>query len=330
VRWDETGALTSVIDLAHARELLPGGGRAALLELAPDRPVRYDAWDLESWTPGLGESLLGAAELEILERGPVRGRVRVRRRFGPSSATVTYTMCAGSPRLDVGVELDWQHDEHLLSMVFPLDVHADTATCDIQFGHVRRPTHPSSSWDAAKFEVCAHRYVDLSEPGFGVAVLNAGRYGHGLFDRCIRVSLARAARYPDPGADRGRHAVDLALLPHGAGLAEVVAEAERFNTPLRVVSGSAAATPAPVVEVLGPGVEIDAVKPADDATGDLVVRFHEGVGDRTAVTVRCDRPITAASRCNLLEEPQAGLEVSDGICALTVRPFELVTLRLSR
>ena len=240
-------------------------------------------------------------------------------------------MRAGSARLDIGIELDWQHDEHLLSIVFPLDVRADTAACDIQFGHVRRPTHPSNSWDAAKFEVCAHRYVDLSEPDFGVAVLNDGRYGHGLFDGRVRVSLARAARYPDPDADRGAHTVNLALLPHGAGLNEVVAEAERFNHPLRVVSGSAIGeAPAPIVSLVGDGVEIDAIKPADDGDGDIIVRLHEAVGNRTRITVACDRRILAASRCNLLEEPQAGLEVGDGICALTMTPFELVTLRLTR
>jgi alpha-mannosidase len=331
VRWDETGALTSVIDLARAREIVPAGSHTGVLELAPDRPVRYDAWDLESWTPGLAEPVDRPESIELVTTEPLIGAVRVGYRFGPSAATVTYRLHAGSPRLDVEIDLEWAHDEHLLSMSFPLDVRADTAACDIQFGHVRRPTHPSTSWDAAKFEVCAHRYVDVSEPSFGVAVLNDGRYGHGLFDGQVRVSLARAARYPDPGADRGRHSMRLALFPHGAGLAEVVAEAERFGVPLRVVEGMATgAAPAPIVGLVGPGVEIDAVKPADDDRRDLIVRFHEAVGDRSRVTVRCDRPIVAASRCDLLEEPGQGLEVGDGIAVLTVRPFEIVTLRLTR
>jgi alpha-mannosidase len=330
VRWDQTGAMTSIIDVAQARELLPTGEHGAVLELAPDRPVRYDAWDLESWTPGLGRQLLDPVAIEVTERGPLLGRVRVRHEFGPSTATVTYTMRAGSRRLDIGLELDWHHREHLLSIAVPLDVRADTAACDIQFGHVHRPTHPSSSWDAAKFEVCAHRYVDVSEPDFGVAVLNDGRWGHGLFGGRVRVSLARAATYPDPDADLGEHAVNLALLPHGTGLGSVLAEAERFNMPLRVVSGSATATPDPIVEIVGDGVEIDAVKLADDDPRDLVVRLHEAVGNRTRITVRCDRSILAASSCNLLEEPHAGIEVGDGICALTVHPFEIVTLRLTR
>jgi alpha-mannosidase len=334
VRWDSAGHLTSVIDVARARELLPEGAFGAVLELAPDHPVRYDAWDLESWTPALGSPVAGDDPVEIVDDGPLVGRVRVRRAFGPSTAIVTYTLRAGSPRLDVHVEVDWQHREHLLSMRFPLDVRTDTAACDIQFGHVRRPTHPSSSWDAAKFEVCAHRYVDVSEPGFGVAVLNDGRYGHGVFGGGVRVSLARGARYPDPDADRGTHSVTLALLPHGPGLDDVIAEAERFTTPLRIVTGTAGGHTCPIVTIDAPGVEVDAIKLADEpletADHDLVVRFHEAAGNRVHVTVRCDRRIIAASRCNLLEEPRSGLEVSDGICALTLRPFEIVTLRLSR
>ena len=239
VRWDALGNLTSIIDLAHARELVPTGSFAAVLELAPDHPVEYDAWDLESWTRAGAQPLTGAQSVDvtIVDAGPLVGRVRVARAFGPSSSVVTYELRAGSPQLLVHVELDWHHDEHLLSMAFPLDVRTDTAMCDIQFGVVARPTHPSSPWDAAKFEVCAHRFVDLSEPNFGVAVLNTGRYGHHVFDGGVRVSLARAAKYPDPGADHGHHEVTLALLPHGPGLAEVRDAAARLNAPLRVVDG---------------------------------------------------------------------------------------------
>jgi len=205
------------------------------------------------------------------------------------------------------------------------------ASCGVQFGAVRRPTHPSTSWDAAKFEVCAHRYVDVAEPAFGVAVLNDGRYGHALFDGAVRVSLARAARFPDPGADQGRHEVTVSVFPHGAGLADVVAEAERLDLPVRVVDGGTASElPARLVTVTGTGVEVDAVKLADDGSGDVIVRLHEACGDRTRTTVASDRRIMAASRCNLLEEPAAGFEVSDGIVALTLRPFELLTLRLTR
>jgi alpha-mannosidase len=232
VGWGLDGTLTSVIDVARGRELIPAGGAGAELLLAPDRPVQYDAWDVESWTVAGGVPVGAPESIDVEAAGPLVGIVAVRRAFGPSTAVVRYVLRAESPRLDVEIELDWHHDEHLLSMRFPLDVYADTAACGVQFGSVRRPTHASTTWDAAKFEVCAHRYVDLAEPDFGVAVLDNGRYGHGLFDpglsgaqksQSIRVSLARAAKYQDPDADHGRHAVTLALLPHGPGLADVVA-----------------------------------------------------------------------------------------------------------
>jgi len=241
-----------------------------------------------------------------------------------------------SSELRIEVDLDWHHDEQLLSMAFPLDVRADEASCDVQFGVARRPTHPSNPWDAAKFEVCAHRFADLSEPSFGVAVINNGRYGHGLFDGAVRVSLARAAKYPDPGADHGRHHVTLSLLPHGSGLREVRAAASRLNAPPRlVISGAAESSPDPLVQIVGadgtdPGVGVDAVKLADDGSGDLIVRLHEACGDRAHITVGVPGRIAAAERCNLMEEPQSGEEVSDGVVALTLSPFEIVTLRLHR
>ena len=335
VRWDDAGNLTSVIAVDHAREILPERASAAVLELAIDHPVEYDAWDLEAWTPANATAITTADGITVADDGPLVGTVRVDRSFGESTVAVTYSLRAGSPRLDIHIDVDWHEHEHLLSMLFPLDVRADTAACDVQFGSVRRPTHPTTSWDAAKFEVCAHRFVDVAEPDFGVAILNNGRYGHGVFGGQVRVSLLRAARYPDPDADQGRHVVDLALYPHGSGLADVVREAERFNTPVRAVRGTAAEIAAPVVSLTGTGVEIDAIKLADARGGDgggddLVVRLHEACGDRRHVMVRADRRIIAASRCNLLEEPTSGLEVGDGIAVLTLRPFELVTLRLTR
>jgi len=330
VSWDVDGNLRSIIDIAHARELIPGGELAAVLELAVDRPVRYDAWDLEWWVRREPERLTTAESVEVVERGPLVGAVRVTRLFGASSATLTYVLRAGSPRLDVEVEVDWQHSEHLLSIAFPIDVRADDATCGIQFGAVRRPMHASTSWDAAKFEVCAHRFVDVAEPSFGVAVLNDGRYGHALADGAVRVSLARAARYPDPDPDRGRHEVTVALCPHGPGLVEVVAEAERLDLPLRAFTGGSAPAPAPApaVSVTGDGVLVDAVKLADDHSGDVIVRLHEACGDRRNVTLAAAFRIRAAAFCDTAERPRRTAESSDGVVAITLRPFEIVTLRL--
>ena len=327
--WDDEGALVSIRSLEHDRELLLPGRRVEL-ELTPDHPVEYDAWDLEGWARRRSRLLRGPATVEILERGPLLGAVKVTRADGPSTFVVTYRLSAGSSRLDVAVEVDWQHEEHLLSMAFPLDVRAEQATCDIQFGHVRRPTHASSSWDAAKFEVCAHRFVDLSEPSFGVAVLNDGRYGHAVQGDAVRVSLLRATRYPDPQADRGRHEVTLGVLPHGPGLEQVLAEAEALNRPPRVITGgSAPAPPVPIVSVAGGAVEVVAVKGADDGSGDVVLRLHEALGDRSRVRLDFAGALRRARRCSVLEDPGDDLPIDGSAVELSLRPFELVTLRVS-
>ncbi len=166
---------------------------------------------------------------------------------------------------------------------------------------------------------------------------NDGRYGHCVFDGTVRVSLARATRYPDPDADRGEHSVTLALRPHSGELATVRAAAAALNRPPRVVDGSNSTerSPAPLIEILDAGgavavgVEIDAVKVADDGGGDVIVRLHEACGDRVNITVCAARRIESAARANLLEDVLSGEEVGDGVVSLTLRPFELITLRLT-
>ena len=328
VHWDLDGNITSIIDAVAGREVLPTGTRIDV-EIAPDHPVEYDAWDVEAWTRGLGAPVGGVQSVRVVDAGPLVATLEVVRAFGASTMTTRTVLRAGSPRVDMQFDIDWHEDEKLLSLMVPVAVHAREAACDIQYGHVMRPTHTSTSWDAAKFEVCAHRYVDVSEPGWGVAVLNDGRYGHGVQDGGVRVSLLRAAKFPDPVQDHGRHSVTIAVMPHSGGLPEVVREAECLNVPLReVLPGSAAGTPTPLVELTGTGVEISAVKRADDGSGDVVVRLAEMCGARTPVTVRLPRRIEDARRCNLLEEPQSAIDTGDGIVAVTMQPFELVTLRL--
>jgi alpha-mannosidase len=325
VRWDLDGELISIIDVAAGRELLSS---PVEVRLAQDHPVEYDAWDIEAWTVTSGSHLGGVTSSGFVEQHPLRARFEVRRRFGKGSSMVqTYTLCADSRRLDIAFDIDWHEDEHYLSYHLPLDVHTERALCDIQFGHVARPTHTSTSWDAAKFEVCAHRWVALEERGRGAAVLNNGRYGHGVQGGEVRVSLLRAAKFPDPQADLGRHRVTVAVMAF-AELSEVIRDAEALNVPLRVLpaGGDGSLVAGPVID--HPGVQVSAVKQADDGSGDWVLRLYEACGARSQVSVRLPRRIVAAERTNLLEDPGEGIDVADGIVALTLRPFELVTLRL--
>jgi alpha-mannosidase len=341
LRFDEWGELVSLRDCVRSRELIPNGCTGARPVIAQDHPVEFDAWDLEQWTERMAVPL-PPDSVGLVESGPLVGTVRTARTFGQGSILVQdFVLRAGSPRVDIELSVEWRERERYLALDLPFDVRTDVAACEIQFGVEHRPTHSNTSWDDAKFEVCAHRWVDLSEGDTGVAVLNDGRYGHSVHPgprtpvgaSRVRVSLLRATRFPDPEADEGLHRVTISILPHGPGLQEVVAAAEALNTPLLVAPGvGAGGPPAPLLSVDDPRVQVSAVKAADDGTGDLVVRLWEATGNHVDTSLGVGGIHRRAIRCDLLEEPRAGaaaVEVSDGRLPLVLRPFELVTLRLS-
>jgi len=305
--------------------VLRPGSPAAVLRFGPDHPVEYEAWDLESWAGRLAVPITDTRSIEVVETGPLVGSIRVTRAFGASTASLTYRLRAGSPRIDIELDIDWRDREKVLSVDMPLDVHADQAACGIQFGHVYRPTHRSTSWDAAKFEVCAHRWVDVAEPGFGVAVLDDGRFGHDVQGRGVRVTLLRSAIWPDLDADRGHHRTTVALLPHGPGLHDVLREAEALDLPLRIATGNADRPVPPLVAIDHPGVLVSAVKLADDGSGDVVIRLYEAHGDRATVAIKAET--TEAWRAALTEEPLESIAAGEGRLTVSMRPFELATLR---
>ena len=322
----EDGTITSLVDLRVDRECLTGPGN--VLQLFPDHPNSYDAWDIEGHTLRLPPQQLTDIEaFDVREVGPMVASIEVRRRFGESAITQTYSLRAGSARLDIATEVDWHENEKLLKAAFPLDVRADDARYDIQYGHVRRPTHRNTTWDEARFEVCGHFWADLAEPDFGVAVLNDSKYGHDCHEGTMRLTLLRAPNYPDPDADRGHHRFTYAVLPHGPTLADVLRESWALNLPPRRALGPSRRSLAAIDH---PGVVITAVKAADDGSGDLVVRFHEAFGGRARGELQVDERFTSAVEVDLLEEPTGTPQpLESGRLAQELRPFELRTLRLS-
>jgi alpha-mannosidase len=337
VEWDDAGLLRSIRHLSSGREAVAPGGAANLLQLLEDHPRDWDAWDIDRDAFDTAVDLIAADTVELVEISPLRATLRIVRAFGRSRIDQRVQLSAGSGRVEVHCDVDWHEDHQLLKVAFPLDVRAATARHEIQFGHVERPTHRNTSWDAARFETCAHTWVDLSEEGFGVALLNDGKYGHDVLGNVVRLSLLRAPTWPDPLADRGRHRFAYALFPHAGPptTAGVIAEAHAFNAPLRLVpldpsTGDGAPLPGrrSLVTVEGPGVVISAVKVADDADG-TIVRLHEAFGGRRRVTLHV-LGVSAAERTDLLEDPVAAdpMPVHDGCVELDLGPFELVTLRL--
>jgi len=261
------------------------------------------------------------------------------RRFGKSTATQTITLAPGARRVDLAVEVDWHETETFLKVAFPLDVRADRSAAETQFGHVFRNTHSNTSWDAARFEICAHRWIHVGEPGWGAAVVNDSTYGHdvtstvrpgdGGTTTTVRLSLLRAPRFPDPETDQGGHRFRYALVP-GAAIGDAVRAGYRINLPARRQRGNAVV--APLVSVDSDAVVVEAVKLADDRSGDVIVRLYESLGGRASATVTVDFPLAAAAGTDLLERVlSASPTTADeaGAVVITLRPFEVVTLRLT-
>ncbi|MEW2544603.1 glycoside hydrolase family 38 C-terminal domain-containing protein [Streptomyces sp. NPDC047002] len=336
IEIDGRGLVVSARDLATGREAIAPGQAANLLQLHPDFPNQWDAWDVDAFYRNTGTDLTDVAELAA-----DGGSVRVLRVFGASSVTQRLSLPAGAARVDIETEVDWHETEKFLKLAFPLDVHAERYASETQFGHVYRPTHTNTSWEWAKFEACNHRFVHLEEPGFGVALVNDSTYGHdvtrtvredGGTTTTVRASLLRAPRYPDPETDQGVHRFRHALIP-GASVGDAVREGYRANLPERRLTGGATEV-APLVTIDNDAVVLSAVKLADDRSGDLVVRVYEARGGRArAVVSVAGFPVGAAARTDLLERPLADAgrpDVTGDAIALSLRPFQMVTLRLTR
>ncbi|MET7656419.1 MULTISPECIES: glycoside hydrolase family 38 C-terminal domain-containing protein [unclassified Streptomyces] len=337
VQVAEDGTLSSVYDLRANREVLADQGN--LLRLHTDLPNYWDAWDIDKHYQNRYTDLLEPDAVTVVEEDPLVGAIRVTRSFGKGSTlTQTITLRAGSPRVDFETDLDWHEAEKILKAAFPVDIRAPHSSAEIQFGHIQRPTHTNTSWEAARFEVSGHRWVHIGEPGYGVAVINDSTYGHdvsrtvredGGTTTTVRLSLVRAPRIPDPEADQGRHRFSYALLP-GASIEDAVAEGYSLNLPLRVADVSDAG-PGPVVSADGDGITVEAVKLADDESGDVVVRLYESRGGRATGTLRTGFPLADAQVTDLLERPLEPATVGeDGAVAVVLRPFQILTLRLAR
>ncbi|MFK0158451.1 alpha-mannosidase [Streptomyces sp. NPDC090493] len=334
IEIDARGLVVSAYDLDADRETIAPGTAANLLQLHPDFPNMWDAWDVDAFYRNAVTDLTQTDELTAVAEG-----VRVVRSFGSSRVTQELSLPPGERRLLIDTEVDWHETEKFLKLAFPLDVHAERYASETQFGHFHRPTHTNTSWEAAKFEACNHRFVHLDEPGWGVALVNDSTYGHDVTrsvrtdgDRgtttTVRASLLRAPRFPDPETDQGIHRFRHALVP-GADIANAVREGWRINLPERRLTG--ASDVAPLVTVDNDAVVITAVKLADDGTGDVVVRFHEAHGGRARASLTAGFEVADVTATDLLERPLPDTpeQVGNSV-GLRLRPFELVTLRLRR
>lgn len=309
---------------------IAAGSAGNLLQLHRDTPNEWDAWDIDEFYRQVVTDLTAGT---VTVDGET---IVVQRSFGDSS--ITQRLRLQGAALEIVNDIDWNESQKLLKLAFPLDVHADRSAAETQFGHIFRPTHSNTSWDAAKFEICAHRWVHAGEPGYGVAIANDSTYGHdigrrgqdGVTTTTVRLSLLRAPKYPDPHADQGKHTLRVAIRP-GATIGDAVELGYGLNLPARTVTGAAAEI-VPLLQVSDPAVVVETVKLAADRSGDVIARLYESRGGRAEATVSAAFQHDSVVCTDLLERQidSPAMVLADGTATLQLRPFQLVTLRFRR
>ena len=332
---DPDGLIPSVVHRVSGREAVAAGRRFGLLQLHNDRPSMYEAWDIDGHINRMVTDVTAAESVRLVSSSDADATFEVVRRFRDSSVTQLIRFTAGLAEIDFDFDIDWHEQRTLLKLAFPSSVFTDRASSEIQFGHIHRATYLNTTWDVARHETVAHRWVQVAEPGFGFAVANDSTYGHDIRrdhpgepapGTTIRLSLLRGPMFPDPQTDQGRHSLSVAAVC-GADLPTAIRSGQRLNQRPRELRGGAAV--APIVEVDAPGVLVEAVKLAEDGSGDVVVRLYESLGGRSAGSVRAGFRWREVQRTDLLERATGPQPDSDdaGAVALAVRPFEIVTLR---
>ena len=329
------GQFTSMFDKRAGRELLKAGGRGNVIVSYEDRPHNYDAWDINNYYTEKSWEVDEAASIEVLESGPVRGRLRVTRNYLDSTISQDICIYSEIPRIDILNDIDWKEKNMLLKTHFPFDLHTSEATFDIQYGNARRATHSNTSWDFARFEVCMHKWLDLSEDGYGVSVLNDCKYGVGVRGGDVGLTMLKSAVYPNPAADKERHVFTYSIYPHAEGWrqAGTVSQAYQLNNPLRAAvkaAGGPGSLPAEssFVRCDRENVVIEVVKKALDSDA-VIVRLYECHGRRTKASLTFGSPLGTFCECNLLERHDTPLAFEKDRAAFEIRPYEIKTFKLT-
>jgi alpha-mannosidase len=338
---DTHGEIQRLYDKQAERDVFIDGQTGNQLVAYEDRSLNFDAWDIDLFYEEKPYPLRSTPVLRIVEEGPVRVTVEIEHSYLASRITQRISLWRASPRIDIATEIDWHQHQTVLKAVFPLAINSTRATYEIQFGSVERPTHRNTSWDMARFEVCAHRWADVSEGGYGVSLLNDSKYGHDCHDNILRLTLLKSGVYPDPDADQGIHRFTYSLLPHSGDWrdAQTVRRAYELNAPAFVLSNaSPEQSSEPVQDVLTieayslvytdcDHIVVETVKPAEDGDG-LVVRLYEAHNRRGRGSLTFATSIQAVQECNLLELPLQEVPHMDNSFVFQVRPFEIKTFRV--
>ena len=334
VELNNDGDITRIFDKKANREVLPPNTIANQFQAFEDRPKSWDAWDVDIFYDDKMWLAEPASSIQFVEYGKLRQTIEIKRKIQNSESTQRISLNYNSPRLDFDTSINWMERHTMLKVAFPVDVLAPQATYDIQWGNVTRPTHRNTSWDWARFETCAHKWVDLSEGDYGVSLLNDCKYGHDVHDNVMRITLLRSPTMPDPMADFGEHQFKYSLYPHvGNWNEETQREAYLLNDP---IIGYKSKVESQRLKIVGlsslvacedSNIIIETIKLAEDGNG-IIVRLYESQRKRGQVQVRFGCGVESVWTTNLLEEDESALSVDQDSIILNMKPYQIVTLRV--
>lgn len=330
VVFDKNGCIGQIYDKENDRNILKPGEAGNLMRVYEDKPIYYDNWDVDIYYTEKFWDVTDLRGFSWVEMGPVRATLRLERQFSHSTITQEIHFYANLRRIDFETTVDWKEHQSLLKVHFPVDVHTDEATFEIQYGNVTRKTHRNTSWDKARFESCGQKWMDVSEGHYGVSLLNDCKYGHSVKDSCIGLTLIKSGTEPNPTTDQEMHFFTYSLYPHAETwkAAGTVPQAFFLNQPALVSKGGKPGESFSLASLNVPNVVLETVKKAEDGDG-VILRMYECENARTPVTLTFNRPFASAESCNCLEEPDGEpVKVDGNKVSFLVKPFEIKTVRI--
>ena len=332
IDFDDDYHIVSIFDKTLERQVVANGGLANVLEIFEDYPRDFDAWEITEYYKQKKWIADDVSETEIIN-APLYASVKIKRKYNLSVITQEIRLTANSRRLDFITDIDWHEDHSLLKAAFPLAIRTNTASCDVQFGYVERPAVLNNSWDKAKFEICAHKWVDMSEGDYGISLLNDCKYGYSVSDNVLKISLLKSSTYPNPNADRGKHHFMYSLYPHcgNVGSSDVVKQGYIINKPLKakkIEKNSNGILPKRFSFVSSDkkNVVIETVKKSEDSKG-VIIRLFDAENKRGKVNLNFGLPISKVYMCDMLENTEREIKVVDNSVELEFSNFEVLTLK---
>jgi len=329
---EDDGTIARIYDKEADREVLAGDGNQ--LKIYEDRPNFWDAWDLDVFYEESQVERPALTSKEIAEEGPLRTAVRFQYASSLYTITQTVSLCVHTKRIDFHTKINWQETDKMLRAEFPVNIHAHQANFEIQYGYVQRPTHYNTSWDMAQFEVVAHKWADISQPNYGVAILNDCKYGHKIKSNVMSLNLLRSPKNPDPVADMHVHEFTYSLFPHVGDhiRGNVIREAYQLNIPIRVVGvteGTKLPQNSSLLHIAPGNIIVEAVKHTEYGD-DLILRLFEATGQDIKATIKLNIAAEKVLLVNLIERELEEIPHTDGAFQLYFKPFELHTVKVVR